>query len=170
MTDLILYQQEKPVGLINPISGEIAPFDDPCAIAAWVDAANALSDQMRDAREAAALVLNAELDRKLAASCDLGGYKVKGETYQAAFGAVAIDVDALRSGLAALVREGVIDREAARACFRRKVTVEVADAGVKRLKTHPAGAALLASVSTPAPRPRKKPTVERVRPALKEAS
>lgn len=161
MTDLVLYETNEPVRLISPASGEIISLADPEAVAGWVVEARMVMQALQHALDVASDALNAELDRNLAASVRVGEFVVKGETREAAEGARMVDIDALTRGLARLVREGTITREAARACVRRRVVREPAYAGLMRLSRHPAGRELLERVSSPAPRRRKRPTVQK---------
>jgi hypothetical protein len=160
------------VGLIDPITGEIADTSNPASVAAWYLAYRDYIDAICRPAEAAALeLLNAHLDAAAVSKLQLdlpGGHVVEiaGESKGAADGAVHVeDAEALRRDLDVLVDRGDLSGTAADAAVKVS-TVTTYKADLRRVKTLAARADVVGETVRdhlqPAPRERKRPTVRRI--------
>jgi hypothetical protein len=161
-----------PVGLANPVTGEIIRADDPAAVAGWLLAYREFQETVaKPAADFALDLLNAHLDAltvsKVQVELDDGRIiEISGESKGAADAAQAVDsAEALRDDLDVLVDRGELAETAAAAAVKvERITTYKAD--LRKVKALAARSDVVGQTVrehlVDAPRDRKKPTVKRI--------
>jgi hypothetical protein len=120
-------------GLANPITGEIAPLDDPMAVADWLIAARVLQDALRDAQAVAAPVVIGYMDRSLSWTLNRPTGSISAPSPQPGNEAAQWDGPKLLAALRHLVSEGLITDEAAASAIKVEQVIKPVAKGLNAL-------------------------------------
>lgn len=120
-------------GLVNPVTGEVAPLDDPLAIADWLIFAADWQGALKQAQQLARAIVLQHMDRSASWTLNRPTGSLSAPSPVAGNSKDQWNGDTLADTLAELVRAGVITDEAAAAALKTETTHTPVAKGISAL-------------------------------------